>query len=464
MNLNTNLAWRVIASALGLALSALTLSAQKETPPNVVIIFVDDQGYNDIGVYGSPLIKTPNLDRMAKEGMRFTDFYSASAVCTPSRAALLTGTYAQRIGLPGVLFPHHRTGLNPEEVTIADMLKQKRYATAAIGKWHLGHEPKFLPTRHGFDWYYGVPYSNDMSIDPKMELAADVTLREGYTIDAVKYGKAPRNLVPLLRNEEVIEYPVDQSTLTKRYTERAVGFIETNKDKPFFLYMPHTMPHVPLFASEEFAGKSERGLYGDTIEEIDWSVGQVLKALKEQGVEDRTLVIYASDNGPWKLNGGKGGSAYPLRGYKFQTLEGGMRVPCLMRWPGKIPVGSVCSEVAATIDLMPTIARLTGTTLPDDRIIDGKDIWPLISGQEGAVSPHDAYFFYRAMNLEAVRSGDWKLRVTEADGVELFNLKEDISEAENLAAENPHIVKMLRALMATFDAELKSNTRPVGSM
>lgn len=228
--------------------------------------------------------------------------------------------------------------------------------------------------------------------------------------------------------------------------------------------MPHTMPHVPLYASKDFVGKSERGLYGDTIEEIDWSVGEVLKTLKSLKLDENTLVIYASDNGPWKLNKGKGGSAYPLRGYKFQTLEGGMRVPCIMRWPAKIPAGAECSELAPTIDLLPTIAGLTGTQVPRDRVIDGKDIWPLISGQPDARSPPDAYFFYRANNLEAVRSGDWKLRITESDGVELFDLSSDISEAKNLAESNPHIVKMLRALMTAFDAELKSNQRPVGSM
>ncbi len=436
----------------------------QDRPPNVVVIFVDDQGYNDIGVYGSPLIETPHLDRMASEGMRFTSFYSASAVCTPSRAALLTGTYAQRIEMPGVLFPHHRRGLNPDEITIAELLKQKRYATACIGKWHLGHEPPFLPTRQGFDWYYGIPYSNDMYLDSKMKMASDVVFREGITRDEAVYGAPSRNLVPLMRNEEVIEYPADQALLTKRYTEKAVQFIEANQKKPFFLYLAHTMPHVPLYASEAFKGKSKRGLYGDTIEEIDWSVGEILDTLDELSLDENTLVVYASDNGPWKLNEGRGGSAYPLRGYKFQTLEGGMRVPCIMRWPGSIPAGSECDEVAATIDLFPTIAGLTGTDAPSDRVIDGHDIWPLMSAQPGAASPHDAYFFYRANNLEAVRSGDWKLRVTEADGIELFDLSEDITESENLADENPRIVTIMQALMASFDAELKANQRPAGTL
>ena len=247
----------------------------------------------------------------------------------------MTGCYPVRVSIPGVLFPRHDIGLNPDEITIADLLKTKSYATACIGKWHIGHKPKFLPTSQGFDSYYGIPYSNDMTIDPEAKLAENINLREGFTLDRIRNEKPKKNLVPLMRNEEVIEYPCDQTTLTKRYTEEAVKFIEENKKRPFFLYLPHTMPHIPLFASENFKGKSERGPYGDTIEEIDWSVGEIMKALRKNNLDEKTLVVYTSDNGPWKLKGGRGGSANPLRGYKFQTYEGGMRVPCIMHWKGK---------------------------------------------------------------------------------------------------------------------------------
>jgi arylsulfatase A len=431
--------------------------------PNFIMIFTDDQGYQDIGCFGSPKIKTPNLDKMAKEGMRFTDFYSANSVCSPSRAALLTGCYPTRVSVPGVLFPRHDVGLNPEEITIADILKKEGYATACIGKWHLGHKPKFLPTRQGFDSYYGIPYSNDMTIDPDAELAEDILLLEGMSAEKIKSEKPKRNWVPLMRDEKVIEYPVDQTTLTQRYTQEAIKFIETNQDKPFFLYLPHTMPHIPIFASPEFKGKSERGLYGDTIEEIDWSVGQILATLKKLDLDEQTLVIYTSDNGPWKLSNGHGGSADPLRGYKFQTYEGGMRVPCIMRWPAHIPAGKVCEEVAATIDIMPTLAKLAGTTAPTDRVIDGSDIWPLMSGKENAESPHDAYYYYRGNKLEAIRAGDWKLRL-DKNNVELFNLGSDISESENVAEANPDIVEKLKQQIAAFDKELKAKQRPVGKL
>ncbi|MFP6612191.1 MAG: sulfatase, partial [Pirellulales bacterium] len=311
------------------ALSPLDASAGgNERLPNFVIIFTDDQGYQDIGCFGSPKIKTPNLDRMAGEGMKFTDFYSANAVCSASRAALLTGCYPPRVSISGVLFPRHKVGLHPDEITIADLLKQRGYATACIGKWHLGHKPEFLPTRQGFDSYYGIPYSNDMMIDPTMDLADGCVLRQGMTAERIRQEKPKRNWVPLLRGAKVIEYPVDQSTLTKRYTDEAVQFIKTNRSKPFLLYLPHTMPHIPLFASPQFKGSSARGLYGDTIEEIDWSTGQILETIKSLGLDEQTLVIYTSDNGPWKLPNGRGGNAEPLRGYKFQTYEGGMRVPC----------------------------------------------------------------------------------------------------------------------------------------
>ena len=434
--------------------------------PNFIIIFTDDQGYEDIRCFGSPKIKTPHLDKMATEGRKFTSFYSANSVCSPSRAALMTGSYPTRVSVPGVLFPRHEIGLNPDEVTIAEVLKGKGYATACIGKWHIGHKPKFLPTRQGFDSYFGIPYSNDMTIDPEALLADNINLRNGFTADRIKKEKPKKNLVPLMRNEEVIEYPCDQTTLTKRYTEEAVKFISENKDSPFFLYLPHTMPHIPLFASEQFKGKSKRGLYGDTIEEIDWSVGQILKSIKEKGIDQKTLVIYTSDNGPWKLDRGRGGSAYPLRGYKFQTYEGGMRVPCIMRWPGKVPEGTSCDEVAASIDLMPTIAKLAGAKLLKDRKIDGKDIWPLMSGTEGAVSPHDMYYYYKGNRLESARHGKWKIRRSgkKSQSVELYDLDSDISETKNLAKENEALVKDMIKKMNLFDEDLKKSQRPVGKL
>ena len=438
-------------------------SGADERLPNIVVIFTDDQGYQDIGCFGSPLIKTPHLDRMASEGVKFTSFYSANSVCSPSRAALLTGCYPTRVGIPGVLFPRHTVGLNPSEVTIAELLKTKGYATACIGKWHLGHKPKFLPTRHGFDSYYGIPYSNDMTIDPKAEIAEDALLREGITVERIRTEKPKKNWVPLMRDERVIEYPVDQRTLTKRYTEQAIEFITANKQRPFFLYLPHTMPHIPLFVSDEFSGKSARGLYGDTIEEIDASTGRILETIKSLGLDENTLVIYTSDNGPWKLKNDHGGHADPLRGYKFSTYEGGMRVPCIMRWPGKIPAGQSCDEIAATIDLLPTFAGLVGVDVPADREIDGLNIWALMSMPDEAESPRETYFYYRGNNLQAVRRGDWKLR-KQKKNVELFNLKTDLSETTNVATEHPKIVQELRAEIEAFDAELKSQARPVGQL
>ena len=394
-------------------------------------------------------------------------------MCSPSRAALLTGCYPPRVGLTKVLFAQDNKGLNPEEVTLAEMLKQVGYRTACIGKWHLGHKAAFLPTEQGFDSYYGIPYSNDMRIDPTAKLADDIVLREGVTRDQIKkvpVSKQKDRLVPLMRNEEVVEYPADQTSLTRRYTEEAIRFMEENKDQPFFVYLPHTMPHIPLFASEEYRGKSAAGLYGDTIEEIDGSVGQLTDALDRLGLANQTLVIYTSDNGPWKLKNGHGGRAHPLRGFKFNTYEGGMRVPCIMRWPGQIPPGSETDAVAGTIDLAPTIAALCGAALPQDRVLDGHDIMPLMTG-ESATSPHQAYFYYKGNRVSAVRAGDWKLRTTPANPkkqipemVELFNLEDDISESKNLATEQPEKVAQLREMAAQFNQELRNASRPIGEL
>ncbi|MHC4403528.1 MAG: sulfatase family protein [Planctomycetota bacterium] len=437
--------------------------------PNFVLIFTDDQGYQDLGCFGSPDIRTPNLDRMAEEGMKFTDFYVAAPVCSASRAALLTGCYCARVSVTGVFFPRHRVGLNPEEITVAEVLKAKGYATCCIGKWHLGHVAPFLPTSQGFDSYFGVPYSNDMTIDPAMKLADDVRLRENMTAERIRSEKPTRNWVPLLRGEEVVEYPADQATLTKRYTEEATGFIQRNKDRPFFLYLPHTMPHIPLFASDAFRGKSKRGLYGDVIEEIDASVGEIMTTIRQLDLSERTLVIFTSDNGPWLSMGTAGGSALPLRDGKFTVYEGGMRVPFIAWWPGTVPAGATCRELAASIDVLPTLARLAGAQVPDDRAIDGKDISPLLKGESGAKSPHAAYYF----RGKAVRSGHWKLhpagRVkrgneTEEIPAQLYDLKSDVAESKNLAAEHPEVVDRLTKLLRAHNETIAANKRPAGKV
>jgi len=433
------------AAAVALPHVARGAAAPKERLPNFVIIFTDDQGYQDLGCFGSPDIATPRLDKMAAEGMKFTDFYVAASVCTPSRAALLTGCYAQRVSLPSVLFPGSKVGISDKETTLAEILKTRGYATACVGKWHLGHLPPFLPTRHGFDTYYGIPYSNDM------------------------------RPTPLLRNEETIEEPATQDTLTQRYTEEAVRFITANKDKPFFLYLPHTMPHVPLFASKEFKGKSKRGLYGDVIEEIDWSVGRILDTLQKLDLDEHTCVVFTSDNGPWLSKGKAGGSALPLRDGKFSAYEGGMREPCIMRWPGRIPAGKVCSEIATTMDILPTFIRLAGAEVPQDRVIDGKDIWPLMAGVEGARSPHEAFFYLRGYAVHAVRAGDWKLHLPQTrtgkgkppqkNAAQLYNLREDIGEKNNVADAHPDVVQRLTELAAKCDDDIGrggKNRRPCG--
>lgn len=435
----------LLFSFLALTLLAGTLRAQNAPrPPNVVLIFADDQGYGDLACYGGKA-PTPNLDRLAREGVRFTDFYVAQAVCSASRAALLTGCYPNRVGIQGALGPNSKIGINPAETTLGEMFKSQGYATAIYGKWHLGHLKEFLPTRHGFDEYFGLPYSNDMW--PKHPTGTYPDL-------------------PLIDTETTIELNPDQRKLTTTYTERALSFIDRNKDKPFFLYVPHAMPHVPLFVSEKAEGKSGHGVYGDVTTEIDWSVGQILAKLKDLGLDDHTLVIYTSDNGPWLLYGDHAGSAGPLREGKATSFDGGVRVPCLMRWPGKIPAGTVQRELAATIDVFPTLAKLIGAPLPDDRIIDGKDIWPLVTSQAGAKSPHEAYFIYWGLELQAVRSGKWKLHfphtypkpspaggsgqpgkyAQQKIGLELFDLEADVGESKNVADGHPEVVKRLQDL------------------
>ena len=348
-------------------------AAGPDHSPNLVVIFADDLGYGDLGVYGHPTIHTPNLDRMAAEGMKFTQFYSAASVCTPSRAALLTGRLPVRSGMASdnrrVLFPDSKLGLPAEEITIAEALKERGYATAAVGKWHLGHLPPYLPTRNGFDYYYGIPYSNDM------DRVVGGEWREVFWEPRVEYWN-----VPLMRNEEIIERPADQHTITRRYTEEAVQFIRAHKDEPFFVYLAHSLPHVPLFRDQAFADVSRRGLYGDVIEEIDWSVGQVLDALREEGLAETTLVFFTSDNGPWLIFDTHGGSAGLLHGGKGMTWEGGMREPGLAWWPGTIAPASVNHAVTSTMDLFPTALALVDAPLPEDRVIDGRNLLPLLTG------------------------------------------------------------------------------------
>jgi arylsulfatase A-like enzyme len=422
--------------------------ARAETPPNVVIILADDQGYGDLGCYGAKDIETPNLDRMAKEGVRLTDFYVAQPVCSASRAALLTGCYPNRVSILYALVPSDRHGLSADEKTIADVLKPRGYATAIYGKWHLGHRPQFLPTRHGFDDYFGLPYSNDMW--------------PNHPSPAARYPD-----LPLMEGEKVVGVNPDQTKLTTWYTEHAVKFIEKNKDRPFFLYVAHNMPHVPLHVSDKFKGKSKRGLYGDVIMEIDWSVGEILAALKKHDLDERTLVIYTSDNGPWLPYGDHSGSAGSLREGKFTTFEGGVRMPCVARWPKHIPAGTVCREPAMTIDLLPTVAKLAGAELPKHPI-DGLDIWPLLAGKPDAKSPHEALYFYWDRHLQAVRSGRWKLHfphdfptlagkpggkdgkpvnyVGDVTPLALYDLENDISETTNVAEKHPAVVLRLQGL------------------
>ncbi len=439
----------LLGPCLALASRECEGKTTRERGPNVVLFFADDLGYADLSVYGAEKIATPHLDRMAAEGVKFTDFYVPVSVCTPSRAALLTGCYPPRVSTVRVLFPRDNTGLNSEEYSMGRMFKDRGYATACVGKWHLGHLPAFLPMQHGFDEYYGIPYSNDMdNVSGKSHRDAN------YPDPKVEYFN-----VPLMRNEEIIERPADQTTITRRYAEEAVRFIRENKDGPFFLYFAHTMPHIPLFAGEAFRGKSRGGLYGDVIEEIDWSVGEVFKTLTELDLDEQTLVLFTSDNGPWLQFGSHGGSAKPLRAGKFSVYEGGVRMPAIARWPGVIPAGSICREPVMTIDLLPTFARLVSAEVPEDRPIDGRNVWPLITGEPEARSPHEAYFFTNGSQVHAVRSGPWKLHLKP---VQLYNLDDDISERNNVARAHPELVARLSDLAAQKQNDLNENARPIG--
>ena len=459
-----------IKSHVGIVIAAASIcavAAAKAERPNIVIIFNDDQGYQDLGCFGSPDIKTPRVDQMAAEGMKFTEFMVASSVCSPSRAALLTGCYPNRVGVPSVYFPDRgKGGLEPEHVTIAEMLKTVGYKTAAVGKWHLGDELKYLPTNQGFDSYYGIPYSNDMYPASTMKYADDCLFLEGQSHETLKEAFAGKlrsnanpipmkNKVPLMRGEECIEFPADQTTITRRYTDEGIQFISESvkEEKPFFLYLANSMPHIPLYVSPEFEGKSARGLYGDVIEEIDFNTGRVLDHLKTLGIEENTLVIFTSDNGPWLIQGEDGGSALPLFEGKMTTFEGGQRVPCVMKWPGHIPAGTVCDELASTIDLMPTFAAITGAELPTVQPLDGKNILDLLTAKAGAASPHEFFFYGQA----AVRQGDWKYHARENfkvqetareyKGPTLYNLKDDIGESNNVIDQYPEIAARLAKVL-----------------
>jgi len=440
------LATVVLVSVVNLAIGA-------DPPPNFVVIFADDLGYGDLGCYGHPTIRTPHLDRMAAEGIRFTQFYAAECVCTPSRAALMTGRLPIRSGMCGdtrrVVFPNSAGGLPADEITLAEALQERGYATACIGKWHLGHLPQYLPTENGFDEYLGLPYSNDMDrvpdLGPKGRAAFDHPLSKYWN-------------VPLMRGTEIIERPADQTTLTKRYTEAAVAFIQAHKDQPFFVYVPHTMVHVPLFRSQRFEDVSARGLYGDCLEEVDWSVGRILDTLRELQLDRNTLVWFSSDNGPWLTYGDQGGSAGLLRDGKGSTWEGGMRVPGIAWWPGRIAPETVSQELASTLDVLPTCVTLAGGTAPKDRPIDGYDLSPVLFGT--GEPPRNEMFYYRGRRLMAARLGPWKAHFvtqdaygpnskqpTEHNPPLLYQLDHDPSESRDVADVNPAVIADIRALV-----------------
>ena len=422
--------------------------------PNLVVILIDDMGYGDIEPYGSKVNRTPNLVRMAAEGMKLTSFYAAP-VCTPSRAQMMTGCYAKRVSLPNVLGPVSQVGISAGERTVADLLKARGYATMCIGKWHLGDQPEYLPTHHGFDKYLGLPYSNDMGGAGKAAKKPN--------------GKADgRPPLPLVRDDKVIEAPADQDKLTALYTAEAVKFITANKDQPFFLYLPHTAVHTPIHPGQAFQGKSANGRYGDWVEEVDWSVGRVLDTLRELKLDSRTLGLFTSDNGPWLIQGKDAGVAGPLRSGKGTTWEGGVREPTIAWWPGKIAAGAACDAPVSEMDVLPTLVKLAGGQVPADRVIDGRDIWPLLSGQSKE-SPHEALFYFHGNRLEAVRSGPWKLAIahqgtgirnaTPAEAAQpftpvLYNLDTDIGETTDVATQHPDVVKRLQEYVAKMDADL----------
>ncbi len=437
--------------------------ATAEPPrPNFIIIFADDQGYGDLGCFGSKAIATPHIDRLAAEGCRLTNFMVASSVCTPSRAALLTGCYPKRVGLhKHVLFPQSTQGLNPSEHTIADQLKSLGYATACIGKWHLGHHAETLPRQNGFDSYFGIPYSNDMN-HPNNQRKPRGSMEDLWSDQSSCLTKWN---TPLVENEEIIELPVDQRTLTRQYTDRAIEFVKQSQDRPFFLYLPHSMPHIPLYVPDDAYDPDPANAYHCVIEHIDAEVGRLMETIRDLDLGENTYVIYTSDNGPWLNFKSFGGTAGPLRGGKATTFEGGQCVPCVVWAPGRVSAGTECGELVTTMDLLPTIAALTESTLPADRKIDGIDMSPLLSGKT-TESPRDELIYYTAHGqLEGLRQGDWKLLAKPKgnkpadDGTMLFDLANDKGEQTNLADEHPEVVAILTARMRELDAEITANAR-----
>lgn len=425
----------VLLLLIGALINNVSAQNKSSTPPNIIVIFVDDLGYGDLSSYGHPTIKTPHLDQMAEEGMKFTQFYVGANVCTPSRAALLTGRLPVRYGLAGggardVFFPNSSNGLPQSELTIARALKIKNYNTAIIGKWHLGHLPQYLPTSHGFDYYYGIAYSNDM-----------IPEDGGW-----------QKLV-VFKNEDVVEIDPDQRQFTKRYTKESIDFIKKNKNQPFFLYYANNFPHIPLYASKEFEGNSRRGIYGDVVSELDWSVGQILKTLKEEKLDKNTLVVFTSDNGPWLPKRDSSGSAGLLHEGKGSAYEGGMRVPAIAWWPGTIKPNQINQSVAATMDLFPTIMKLANVEMPKDREYDGIDIMPLLTNKEEKV--RDVVYYYNWNQLYAVRKGPWKAHFITKPSYRkdipatvhqiplLYNLEIDPSEKDEVSKQNPEVVKEL---------------------
>jgi arylsulfatase A len=466
----------IAISALGLNVQACAAKKTESptTKPNVIIIFTDDQGYQDLGCYGSPKIKTPHIDKMAEGGIRFTDFYVSSSVCTPSRASLLTGKYSFGNGVGGVVFPD-RKALDPEQITLAEVLKTAGYATACYGKWHLGDLDENLPGNQGFDEYFGVPYSNDMFIGASHKFADSVHFCNGYTLEKAKEDqqfikenyndrkkiadRGIKELVPLFESNKIVEYPANQATLTQRYFDRAIKFVKNNNDKPFFIYLTPAMPHVPLFASEQFKNKSERGLYGDVIEEIDWHVGELVQYLEKNKLDKNTIIIFTSDNGPWLGYGDHAGNAEPLRDGKFTNYEGGVRVPCVMYWPGHWDSGKVSSEIVSTVDFFPTIAHYAGVK---HNSVHGMDISSHLENTKNKLS-RDYVLYTNNTNLFGIRKGDWKYLPYSGDrfaekgksAPQLFNLRDDVSEKTNLYDSRPDIVKMLADEMNKIEIELK---------
>jgi len=481
----------LVALAASLSLEIRQTTAATPTSPNVIIIFIDDMGYGDINSFAANDFPTPNLDRMAKQGRKFSDFVVSSAVCSASRAALMTGCYHQRVGISGALGPQSNIGINETETTLAEICKSKGYATACYGKWHLGHHAKFLPTRHGFDHYYGLPYSNDMwPLHPENVAKMQSNPNAKSSWPPLPLLEARGEGEPVVLNAEM--QPKDQEQLTKQYTERATAFIRDNQSRPFFLYLPHSMVHVPLYVSDAFKGKSGAGLFGDVVMEVDWSVGQILDTLDETGLSEKTLVVFTTDNGPWLSYGDHAGSAGGLREGKGTMFEGGYRVPTLMRWTGKdvskaaIPAGTQCDKLASTIDLLPTVAALIDAELPAHKI-DGHDIRPLMFGGGEEKSPHDYFYcYYEKASLQAVRTERWKLHLPHQYrtlagreggtggipvpyqnaliGVALYDLDNDVSESKNVAAEHPEIVEELQAAAERARQDLGDSNPPRSGM